>query len=392
MANHTRRVIIVGAGIAGLAAALRLGEAGWSPLLIERAPERRGGGYALNLSGLGYDAAERMGLLPALTERAVDAFELAYVTAAGRPRFTVPSRTVQAVLGERNATLLRGDIEAVLYDAVRARVCDPVPIRFGVTVDAVAQDADGVRVTLGDGTTEDADLLIGADGLHSRVRELVFGPEREFRRDLNHLIAAFTVDELPAGVRERAFTSVAAVGRTMSFAHLGPGRMAAFFTHGSPDPDAELAMGARAALTRAYGDLGWIVPDLLAGLDSGSPVYFDSVSQMVVDQWIRGRVVLLGDAAWCVTLFAGYGASLALGGADRLGLALEHQPADIPAALRAWDAELRPMAEKHQRRGRRNTGLHAPTGRLELFLREVPLRLAALPPVTRILQHRLHRA
>ncbi|WP_433509726.1 FAD-dependent monooxygenase [Nonomuraea sp. CA-143628] len=380
----TKRAIIVGAGIAGLAAALRLSQIGWEPLVLERSPARRGGGYAVIFSGIGYEAADRMGVLPALRAHQVVAFDLAYLRADGRPRFTVPHSTVRKVLGDGGMALLRGAIEDVLYEAV----ADQAEIRFGTTITAVSQDADMVEVALADGSVERADLLVGADGLHSSVRTLVFGPEERFRRDLGHVVAAFTLDELPGGAPERAFTTVSGVGRTFTVADLGGGRSAAFFTYSAADPDAELAKGPRRALQQEYPGPRWAVPELIADLDEEA-VYFDSVSQIVMDRWSEGRVVLLGDAAWCVTLFAGYGSSLAVGGADLLGAELERHSGDIPAALRAWEAGLRPEVVERQRKGRANTGVHAPRNRFELALRDLPLRLATVPPVTHLLSRHL---
>ncbi|MEV4471320.1 FAD-dependent monooxygenase [Nonomuraea sp. NPDC049504] len=380
----TRKAVIVGAGIAGLAAALRLHEIGWEPVVIERAPARRNGGYAVAFFGRGYSAAERMGVLPALRERHFGAVEMAYLKPDGRHRFTVPRDAVRALLGERGLTLMRGDIEEVLFEAVHGKV----PIRFGTTVSAVKQADHGVRAVLDDGTVLDADLLIGADGLHSKVRELVFGPEERFRRDLGHVVAATTLDHLPDGARERAFTTVTRVGHIFMIANLGRDRNAAFFTYGTPDPAAELAKGPRRALEQAYRDVTWAAPNLINDL-SDDNVYFDSVSQIIADRWSDGHVVLLGDAAWCVTLFAGYGSSLAIGGADLLGTVLQRYPDDIRAALREWEAELRPEVEERQAMGRRNTGSHAPASRLDLLKRDLPLRLAGFPPVTRMLRRHL---
>lgn len=384
MTPSPQRAIVVGAGIAGLAAALRLSRAGWDTVVLERAPSRRPGGYAVTFSGIGYDAAERMGILSALAPRHLTPDRLDYVKPDGATRFTVPGPTVRAMLGGRALNLLRGDIEAVLYESARQNV----DIRFGTTVATVRPDGPRVRVVLDDGTEETADLLVGADGLHSATRAQVFGPEESFRRDLNHMVGVFMLKRRPGGVAESATATLTSTGRTLAIISLGD-RAAAFFGYRCDDPARDLHEGPTVALPRVYGDMGWAAPEVLEQLDTADSVYFDTVSQIVLDRWSRGRVVLLGDAAWCVTLFAGYGSSLAVGGADRLGTALERHGRDVPAALSAWEAALRPEVLRNQRLGRRVKGLYAPPDPFRLWLRDLPLRTAALPPVGRYLQRRL---
>lgn len=374
-----KRVIIVGAGIAGLATALRLRQIGWDPLVVERAPARRTGGFAVIFSGMGYGAAERIGILPELAQRAARGFEFAYLARDGRPRFSVPASVVFRMIGDDALTMLRGDLEAVLFEAADAE------IRFGATVTGVSQDAGGVEVTFGDGTVERADLLVGADGLHSTVRKLVFGPERDFLVDLRHMVGALDLERLPAGAAAGAFTTVSEVGRSFTVADLGGGRVAGYFIYGCPDTGAELALGPRRALMRAFPGRRWAVTDLLGGLDEDA-LYFDGVAQIVMDRWSRGRVVLVGDAAWCVSLFAGYGSSLAVGGADLLATTLEAHPGDLGAALDTWEAGLRAEVADRQRRGRANTAAHAPRNRLELAMQQLPLRLASVPPVAHLLR------
>ncbi|OXM75149.1 MULTISPECIES: FAD-dependent monooxygenase [Amycolatopsis] len=381
----TNKAIIAGGGIAGLATALRLHQIGWEPVVIERAPARRSGGYAVTFSGIGYDAAERMGVLAALAERHITPDKLIYVRPDGRTRFTVPGPTVRAMLGQRALNILRGDIEDVLYTAIRGTV----DIRFGTTVTAVSQDAGGVDVTLSDGTVERADLLVGADGLHSATRRLVFGPEEEFRLDLDHMTGVFMLDRLPSCVEAGSTSTLTDTGRTLAIIHLGEGRSAAFFGYRTGDPMAHLAEGPATVLPRVYGDMGWAAPEVLAQLPRAESVYFDTISQMVVGGWSRGRVVLLGDAAWCVTLFAGFGSSLAVAGADLLGTALERHPGDVLTALREWETGLRPEAEKKQKLGRRVKGLYAPADPFRLWLRDLPLRFASYRPVSAVLQRRL---
>lgn len=380
-----KKAVIIGAGIAGLATALRLRQAGWSPLVVERAPARRTGGYTVTFAGIGYDAAERMGILGDLAARHITPDAMNYLKPSGALRFSVPGPTVRAMLGTRALNLMRGDIEDVLYRAVAANV----EIRFGTTLTAVDQDRGAVTVHLNDGSTVRADLLVGADGLHSATRSATFGPERDFRLDLDHLVGVFTLDRLPTGATPGATETLTEAGRTLAIISTGDRRPTAFFGYRSTDAAGELAAGPTAALPAAYDRMGWVAPQVLDQLAGTDEVYFDSVSQIVLPSWHRGRVVVLGDAAWCVTLFAGFGASLAVAGADALGAALERHGDDIGAALTGWEAGLRRYAEQKQRLGRQVRGLYAPADRTRLFLRDLPLRLAALPPVGRLLQRRL---
>lgn len=378
------RAVIVGAGIAGLAAALRLEQAGWETLVVERAPERRGGGYAVTFGGIGYDGAERMGVLPALREREFVTRELVYRSVNGKRRFALAGPTISAMMGRKSFTILRGDIESVLYEAVR----DTAAIRFSTTVTAIEQDEDTVHVTLSDGMIEPADLLIGADGLHSATRSLVFGPEENYRLDMAHSVAVYMLKDRPAELPDGVTGTISDGGRTFAIMSVGDGRTVAFFGYRTDGIPAEESGSPEATLPKRYGDMGWLVPQALDGLKTTDSVYFDTISQIVVDRWSRGRVVLLGDAAWCVTLFAGYGSSLAVGGAELLGAALERHPGDIPAALAEWEQELRPEVEKKQKLGRRVKGVYAPRNPAVRELIQLPLRLSAWGPVRRLIERR----
>ncbi|MGW0247225.1 FAD-dependent monooxygenase [Nocardia goodfellowii] len=387
--SGTRRALVVGAGIAGLAAAVRLHPLGWDVVVIERAPARRSSGYLLNLHGPGYAAAERLGLLPALTPRDIGYFTSALVHADGREKFRIPAAVTEAAVGNRALSLFRGDLESALYDAV----ADLVAIRFGTTVAVVAENSGGVVATLSDGTRLAADLLVGADGVHSRVRELVFGAEPEYFVDLGHMVGAFPLQTVPEHVPEGVGTTFIGPGRTAAVMNLGQQRSSAFFTYRCPDSKAEVALGPTAALTAAFGDLGRGVADALRELAADpAAAYFDSVGQIVMDRWSSGRVVLLGDAAWCVTVFAGYGAALALDGADRLGTALAAQQADIPAALDSWERSLRPEVDKRQALARKGMVKFAPPSRAHVWAGELMLRAIQLPGLRGLVQRSIQRA
>ncbi|RJO70915.1 FAD-dependent oxidoreductase [Nocardia panacis] len=382
-----RRAVVVGAGIAGLATALRLRRDGWDVLVIERAAARRSSGYLVNLTGYGYDAAERLGLLPALTARDIGWFTTVLVREDGGTKLTVPPALAQAALGARALTLFRGDLETVLYEAIR----DEVPIRFGATVVDIVQDGTQVDATLDDGTVERAELLVGADGLHSGVRDLIFGSAAGDRVDLRHMVAAFPLARQPGVVPEGAGATFIGLRRSASVMNLGPDRSSTFLTYRTDDAGTDLAAGPVAALTAMFGDLGGGVPDALAQLAADpSSAYFDSVTQVVLPQWSRGRVVLLGDAAWCVTPFAGYGAALALTGADRLGAALGN--ADIPTALAEWANGLRPEVDKRQALARRGAVQYAPPTKAHVVMNEVMLRAIQWPVISGMVRRSVRRA
>ncbi|MFG3705849.1 FAD-dependent oxidoreductase [Micromonospora sp. NPDC047670] len=382
-----KRVVIVGAGIAGLATALRLGRDGWRTVVVERATGRRSSGYLVNLLGPGYDAAEHLGLLPALSARQLGLFTTVLVRADGRPKFTVPSAIAEAALGERTMSVFRGDLETELYEAVR----DRTEFRFGTTVESIEQNADRVRLVLSDGTTEDADLLVGADGVHSATRTDVFGGG--FRVDLPYVVAAFPLAHPVAGVPESSATTFIGPGRTAAIINLGSQRSAAFFTYRCADPGSDLGRGPVAALDAMFGDLGAGVPDALRHLEKDpSDAYFDAVSQVVMPRWSTGRIVLLGDSAWCVTLFAGNGAALALAGADRLGAALQRHDDNIPAALAEWEAGLRPEVSKRQSLARRGMQQYAPPSRFHVWMSDVTIRAITLPGIRGLVRRGIERS
>ncbi|MET7423515.1 FAD-dependent monooxygenase [Dactylosporangium sp. NPDC005555] len=367
------RAVIVGAGVAGLAAAVRLGRDGWETLVVEQAPARRSGGYLVNLLGPGFDAAER--LLPGLAARDLGLFTTVLVRADGRPKLTVPAELAAAALGKRAITVFRGDLESALFAEVRP--C--ADFRFGTTVTAVTQEENAVRVTLSDGTVEHADLLIGADGVHSATRTAVFGDG--WRVPLPYVVGAVDLPGPPAGVPERSGTTFIGPGRTAAVINLGPQRSSAFFAYRSETPRSDLDRGPVDALGAAFGDLGGGVPDALRhlALHPGA-AYFDAVSQVVMPRWSAGRVVLLGDAAWCVTLFAGHGAGLALAGADQLGAALSAHD-DVPAALAGWERALRPEVTRRQALARRGMRQYAPPNRFHVWLGDVTVRAVTLPGI-----------
>jgi 2-polyprenyl-6-methoxyphenol hydroxylase-like FAD-dependent oxidoreductase len=366
------RVIICGAGIAGLTLANRLWALGAEVTVLEQAQAPRDQGYMIDFFGPGYDAIKAMGLLPKIEDVAYRVTEANFVDEQGRRRVGVSldSFAVGPLL-----SIMRPDLERVLREQLR------VDIRFGVSPVAVTERHDSVGVTLDDGTELEADLLVGADGIHSTVRRLVFGDESRFFRYLGFHTAAFTFDspEIHSAVDGRACLTDT-VGRQMGFYALRNGRVAAFGVHRTPD--LERPSDIRATVHEVYGGLGWVVPEALDRCPPADQIFYDQLAQIVMPAWSTERVVLVGDASYAVSLLAGQGASLGIAGAYVLADQLARTQS-IGQALVHYEKLWRPVAEEKQKAGRASGRWFAPKSDIDLTIRRMSLRMASLPVVNR---------
>lgn len=367
------RVVICGAGIAGLALAGRLHIVlGWDVVVLEKEPRPRTDGYMLDFFGTGYDAAEAMGMLPSLEELSYRVSEAALVDEHGECRVGLRYDRFARFLDGRLLSIMRPDLEL----ALRERVTGDVDLRFGCVPTRIDNAPDGVRVALSDGGVLDADLLVGADGIHSTVRRMAFGPEREFVRHLGFHTAAyvFTDPAVHALLADR-FCLTDTTGAQMGFYGLRDGRVATFTVHRSADP--ALPSDRRRAVREAYASLRWIAPRALAACPEPAEIYYDQVAQVVVPHWSANRVVLLGDSCQAVSLLAGQGASLAIAGAYLLGELLASAP--LPTALTEYERRWQPVVTHKQQVGRRGAQWFLPASTARLRARRLALRLANLP-------------
>lgn len=378
------KAVICGAGIAGLALAQRLSTQGWEVVVLEKAPGPRTQGYMIDFFGAGYDAAQAMGLLPRLRELGYDVVAAEYVDATGRTRGRLGFGQFARAVGGRLVSIMRPDLEL----ALRERLPHEVDLRYVTTVTDVEHDAaGGVRVTLAGGQVLDADLLVGADGIHSGVRRLVFGEERNQLRHLGFHTAAFTFHDpaIHALVGDRLCLTDS-LDRQFGLYGLRDGRVAAFAVHRAGDP--ALPADPRAALLAEYRSLGWVVPDALAKCPPASEIYYDQVAQTVTPRWHRGRVVLLGDACHAVSLLAGQGASLGIAGAYLLAEHLRRADS-VDQALTAYEQVWRPVVEEKQRVARKGVRWFLPHTRTQLHLRRAMLALSRLPGFNRVVANSL---
>jgi deazaflavin-dependent oxidoreductase (nitroreductase family) len=367
------KILICGAGIAGLALAQRMLSHAWEVCIVEHAPGPREQGYMLDFIGPGYDAAEAMGVLPRLRRIAYPLEEVAYIDRRGRRRARLDYTRFARLLEGRLLSIMRPDLEA----ALREEVTNHVDLRFGCGVVGVDNAPTGVSGILTDGTRVEADLLVGADGIHSSVRRLVFGPEEQFFRYLGFHSAAYIFDDQQVRTRlHDRFYLTDSINRLMGLYGLRDGRVATFCVHRTADP--RLPTDPRSTLRQIYASLGWVVPRALDRCPPGSDLYYDQVAQVVVPQWTRERVTLVGDACQAVSLLAGQGASLAVAGAYVLGEQLATADS-IDAALARYEQVWRPVVEEKQRVGRRGAEWFLPKTAAELWGRRIMLAAASLP-------------
>lgn len=380
MARQPVRVLISGASVAGPTAAYWLSRQGCAVTVVERMPlaQVRTSGHAVDLFGPAMDVAEWTGVLPALTEARTRTDVVSFQRQDGRGVDLDMRRLVAGISG-RHLEIMRGELAAILYEATRS----DVRYVFEDSIRSIDQEPDGVAVTFERSPADRFDLVIGADGLHSIVRRLAFGPEGQFRRFLGGYLAG-TVLPNYLGLDGRMVVWNA------------PGRLAAIYpVHKTTTARAgflfrrseELALdhrdvgGQKQVLHEVYGRDGWQVPRLLAEMDAAQGFYFDSISQIVMEEWTRGRVSLVGDAGYSPGPAVGGGTSIAMVGAYVLAQELAWAGREVETGLRAYEDRLRGFTVKARSVGTSTMATLIPKTSVQVRLMPELLRLLTrMPP------------
>ncbi|MGW4895389.1 FAD-dependent monooxygenase [Kitasatospora sp. NPDC004240] len=383
-------ILICGAGIAGPALAYWLRKGGFRATIVERAPGPRPGGQTVDLRGAGRTVIERMGLMDRARAQSVDQRGLALVDASGRTTARLPADSFggEGIVSE--IEILRGDLARLLYEAT----LPDTEYLFDDTVTRIDQDADAVTVTFEKAAPRRFGLVIGADGPHSVVRALTFGPERDFVRPLGLYTTWFTAtDDLEL---DGWYLMHNAPGGLVVSAR--PGRLPGEIKAGLSFRSAPIAYDRRdiAAqqdlVTRRFAGVGWETPRLLRAMRTAPDFYFDSLGQVRLDRWSRGRVALLGDAGYCATPLTGLGTSLALVGAYVLAGELAAAEGDHRTAFRRYDEVLRPyVSQAHQLPPGGASGF-APSSRLGIRLRDLSMRRMTRWPMRNLLAAQFAKA
>jgi 2-polyprenyl-6-methoxyphenol hydroxylase-like FAD-dependent oxidoreductase len=376
------RVLISGAGIAGPTLAYWLTRYGFEVTIVEAAPRLRTNGYIVDFWGAGFDIAERMELLPELRREGYLVREVRVVDQRGKRVAGFAAEAFTRIAHGRWTSIPRGELAASIF----RKVSDKIETIFGDSVARIEQIGETVHVDFVHSTPRDFDLVVGADGLHSRVRELVFGPDARFEKYLGYKVAAFEC----SGYRPRdelVYVMYTQVGQQLSRFSMSQDRTMFLFLFADENPaKPPHAREQKALLRERFGAIGWECPRILDALDAADDLYFDRVSQIHMEadggSWTNGRVTLLGDAAFCISLLGGQGSALAMVSAYILAGELHRANGDYATAFRRYQELFGPFVQKKQRAAPRFGGILAPKSRWAMFVRNQIFKILALPFVS----------
>jgi 2-polyprenyl-6-methoxyphenol hydroxylase-like FAD-dependent oxidoreductase len=372
------RVIINGVGIAGPTLAYWLRKAGHEVMLVETAPQLRRGGYVIDFGLVGYDIAEKMALIPRLRELGYQVRETRLVDRRGCTSASLLTESLARLTHGRYLSLPRSDLSATIYGALDGTV----ETLFGDSVASIEERGSSVWVGFDHAQPREADLVIGADGLHSRVRRLVFGPDAKVEVSLGYQAAAFQVE----GYRPRdelVYVGYGVPGRQIFRFSMREDKTLFLFAFRdeylpgeSPINDEE----RKSVLTHVFADVGWECPQILAAMAGVGNIYFDRVSQIRLDRWTKGRTALVGDAAACVSLLAGQGSILAMAEAYVLAGELSNCGGDYGLGFARYEQRLMPLLKRKQKSAARFASSFAPKTAMGITFRNLATRLMVRLP------------
>jgi 2-polyprenyl-6-methoxyphenol hydroxylase-like FAD-dependent oxidoreductase len=388
-----RRVLVSGAGVAGMALAYWLRRHGFEPTVVERSPAPREGGHKIDIRGVAVDVAQKMGILPGVQEKCIFMQGGSWVDRDGKRIASMRADFVEA-RDDHSLEIMRGDLNRVLYEATRERV----EYVFNDSIARIEETRDGLAVAFEHGASRTFDLVVGADGVRSNVRALLFGDESRFIHDFGgYHVVTFTVPNRMKLDRWDVFHVVP--GKTMNVSSIredADARAVFLFTAPGLKYDRRDVAQQRRLVADLFAHEGWEIPGLLREMWTAADFYFDTVSQVRMDRWSSGRAVLVGDAGYAPSLASGQGTTLALVGAYVLAGELAAAGGNHRAAFEAYERRTRSYVARNQKLGTEAVKSMVLRTRWQIWFMNLMIRLVPYMPwkglISRWLKAVVHRA
>jgi 2-polyprenyl-6-methoxyphenol hydroxylase-like FAD-dependent oxidoreductase len=371
-------ILISGAGIAGMTLAYWLHKFGFNPTIIEQHNGLRKGGYMIDFFGTGVTVADRMNILPLIANKDARIPEVTFVDEMGTRKGGLAMVQLRKLIPTQAFTILRDDLSDILFSKIK----NHVDVVFGHSIEKIDQDDHQVNVTFNGGKTVSFDLLIAADGLHSNVRNLIFG-RYDFQKFCGYYTASYLTDNYINA--SHAFLSHNVPQKHVGLYSIRNNKLATFFLFKSKkrlEYDRNDIESQKQILVKEFQGVKWECPTMLKKLSDTNDLYFDEVSQVNMGEWYQNRVSFIGDACYCPSLLSGQGATMAMVGAYVLAGELRLAQGDYKKAFAEYQKIVRPLASQKQEIALKTGSSFLPDTKFGVWFRNTFSNIIFLPIIS----------
>lgn len=363
----SKRVLISGAGIGGLTLAYFMHKNGYQPIIIEKASSLRDGGYMIDFFSSGISVAEKMNIIDQLKERNHNSNIIFQENEKGIKQLNLNLSGFRAAVKGKLFNFLRTDLSDVLYEKIKGKV----EIRFSTTIETITQNEKEVVVSFNNGTQETFHVLVGADGLRSNVRAKIYPSEKVEKLYLGYYVCAVE-HNVHMNVNKGEVIAMLCPKRQIMTYDTGNGVSNSLFVFQSEKLKYLTTAEEVEVLKKEFADFASPVPEIIDEAAKKEKLFFDQVTQIRIhDKWHKNRTVLIGDAAFCITLLSGQGSSMAMTSAYVLSENLRKCGDNVEQAFENYEKELRPMIETMQKKALKNAATYVPSTRFNLWIRNL---------------------